>query len=329
MRPRFPMRGVPIVLIAVGLLLSPGVASSQAPSLGPRVDEDWALEERTLQSRVSFTDLSLTSSRNSTLAADEWDLAFDARQASLFLAANGSRPDGPTSATLGLRIRSLIEFQDQDGDGRLGLGDPIVQQMLLTDGQSGWVESVTRPDGQVEPHVRYWAQGANLEVVFRPTAHGTVTGGGSPTAVPLEVRVLSFPYLTDNRTHLALELRIDSPVAVSGNGLATPDGALRTFLAWAPGTAADGNETPLGVTLQRYLGGATPQWLLALSQPRESADAVHLAVGVARVAPGETLPDILKQISGDWRFYVLGVLVAAAVVGWPLYRRLRGPEVPR
>lgn len=298
------------------LLLSAGSAQGQT---FPRRDTAWELEERELTTTFGWNEFSFRSQRNTTMGQDEWSLHFDARDALLRFEVNASRP--AAAASLDVRLRSLIEFQDHDEDGRLGLGDPVVQQLLFSDGASGWVESVRRADGRMEPVAHYWLKGARVDVAFHASRDGTIGGGGSPTAAPFDVRVSSFPYLTDNRTHLALELRVEGPAAVAGDALASPDGVLRSYLGWQEPLDAAGNATAFGITLQRYLGDPAPQWLVVLSQPRESAAAMHLVVGVARVPPADTIPQILRQISGDWRLYVVGALVAGLAVGWPLYRR--------
>lgn len=318
------MRQALFVLLATTALLGP-LALAQSPSLGPDRDTGWGQEERTLEWRLGYTEATLTSIRNTTLGDDRWELAFDAKAATLRLVANGTRPDGVTGTEMAIRVRSLIEFHDGDGDGRLGLGDPVIQQILLTEG-NGWIEGVRRADGQVEPHAHYMLRGARLDILFHPTATGILAGGGSPTATAFEVRVDSFPYLTDNRTHLALELRIDSPVSVAGSAVVSPSGPLRSFLAWE---SPDSSNATHAVTLQRYLGEPNDEWLLMFSQPREQQGSLSLALGVARLEPADSLPQILRQITGDWRFYVVGLIVAAVAVGVPLYRKVRQTEGPR
>lgn len=316
------MRRALLSVLALALLLGPLAVLAQSPSLGPRRDTAWEQEGRSLEWRLGYTDALLTSKRDTALAQDRWDLAIDARTGTLRLNATGVRPDGNTSTQLAVRVRSLIEYQDGDGDGRFGLGDPVVQQILLSDG-NGWVESVRRPDGQVEPHLHYWLKGARLDILFHPTSNGTVTGGGSPTATAFEIRVGSFPYLSDNQTHLAVEFRVDGPLEVAGSALATPAGALRSFLAWQ---TPEGNVSVPGVTLQQYLGEPSHEWLLLVSQPRHSFGPLPMAVGIARIEAEATFPEILRQITGDWRLYVAGLLVASIAVGLPLYRKMRdGP----
>lgn len=318
------MRHFDVLAAAVLLTLVPTLAQAQSPSFAAR-DPSWGAEERDLGFTYDFAGFTITSSRNSTAAQDNWTLQFDARAALLRLTANGTRPDGATGTALSVRLRSLVEFQDLDGDGRLGLGDPVLQQLLFAEGSSGWIETVRRADGSLEPVAHYWLKGARVDVQFHPTRNGTIGSGGSPVATPFDVAVSSFPYLSDNRTYLALELRVESPVAVVGDALGTMDGPLRSFLAWSA-PRADGNATALGVTMQRYLGQPAPQWLLTVSQPRDTVAPLSLVLGVARVPPSDTIPEILRQISGDWRFYMLGLLVAGLVVGWPIYRRMQTVE---
>lgn len=314
------MHRPPFVAVAcLVVLLAPLIAQAQAPSFGAR-DKAWELETRELDLQSQTSGFTYTSVRNSTLGTDTWRLQFDAASASFVLDVNATRPQA-AEVQLKARLRSLIEFQDLDGDGRLGLGDPVVQQFLFADG-GGWIETLSHPDGSREPVAHYWLRGARVDINFHALANGTWGPSGSPTAMPFEVRIQSFPYATDNQTNLALEWRVQTPVVPSGHALATPNQPLRAYLAWTPPVDSAGNVSEFGVTLQQYLGQPAPQWLITLSEPREAAGTVQLVIGVARVTPEPTIQKILRDISGDWRFYVLGLLVAGLAVGWPLYRRL-------
>lgn len=311
-------------LVGLSLLLLPLLAQAQSPSFAAERETAWENESRHLQLQSQTSGFTYTSSRNSTLGSDVWRLSFDAATATLRYSVNATAPR-PQDSQLHIVFRRLIEFQDLDGDGRFSLGDPVVQQLLFSEG-GGWIETVQDRNGERTPVAHYWMRGARVDLTFQAVANGTTDAGATPTLVPAAVRIQSFPFQSDNLTHVALELRVLSPVSPAGSAVASPTPQTRSFLSWTGPRDATGNATPFGVSLHQYLGQPNPQWVVTLSEPRENVESFDLYLGVARLKPAETIPQIIREISGDWRFYVLGLMAAGLVIGWPLYQRLRLKE---
>lgn len=311
MSPTLPgRRPLATVLLIALALLAPAALATAAPS-----GDEWSEERRTVTAWPDGGGFVVRSSRDSADATDEFAVDYDARAARLDITLQAQDPKETVLAST-LAIHAITEFTDSDGDGRHGLGEPLVRRVevpgtpavssveALADG--GWrATSVhTLPPPQVD-----LSGTSRLEVVLE--ARPQPSGGKDPTRLDLSLRVLDG--WARNGTHLAVEAALSSPA--SSPDKVTPDlvrlrdggHALATTWQDGGGTVVAG-EDERSVTFVRAQPASHlvsfPAALSASWDPARASDGIHV--------PG-----------GNVALYLGAAVLAAAAFALPAWRRLR------
>ena len=227
--------------------------------------------------------------------------AFDADAATLDFAVDGLD-------RLGLDLEAVLEFQDLDGDGRLSLGDPIVQRFAFADLRASSMR-VDETDGATTVTVQYTGFSFNaprLTVTLRLV--GAADDHQAPTEAVLGLRIDSCRFQSDNATQAAIDLRGHRVLDLRG------DAAVRESFPWLA-YQAWGNETD--PTLQPYGADGGSETLMVFSAPREQTLDETLTLGVLRLQEEEVIepPGFLENLRlSDWRLWAIGVLVVGLVI---------------
>ena len=199
-----------------------------------------------------------------------------------------------SSRWIGIEAVAVVEFQDNDGDGRYSLGDPLVERLALASLSA--------------PFVRGEDQGRNLSMEVRyhlrwPSGPLVLSLDADPSGrLTWNASVEDFSFQTGNRTHLALEMRIHGNASAHADRLvARADDHALTW-SWAM-------DNRTRATVQPY-GADPPQVLVVLSQ---TASARHLFTTEFTVTPIED-PVGKDRVLGDWPVFVIGLVAGLAVI---------------
>ena len=300
-RPRLP------VLLPLLLLALPWTAAAADD------EAQWAGEGRRVSATAQGGGFLLQSVRDSGLGADDLSAAYDPAAARLAITLAASEP---AAARLGsaLDLQAITEYQDRDGDGRLGPTDEVVRRVPLAGTPAvssvepvpggGWRATVVH----TLPASGLAAAPGRLEVEV--VARGEPEAGRDPTRLDVTMRVLDG--WAGIGSHLALEAALASDPAptrasIGADAARVRDGDLVLATAWQDGrgTVVEGDD-PSSATFVR-------------SQP-----AGHVVSFPAAVSAGwRPAADASDGVVGNVAFYVGAAIVAAAAVVLPTWRRLR------
>ena len=126
------MRRAGLASSLLALVMSaPLVAALHDPAA---TDPDWGQEPRRLGGNWDSTSFTFTSTRDGS-PEDVITVSYDVADQVLRYGYEAADEPG-TRQGHGLALGSILEYQDRDGDGHFGLGDPIIQQLDLDDARS-------------------------------------------------------------------------------------------------------------------------------------------------------------------------------------------------
>lgn len=294
-----------------------------------RLDTAWAHLLRT----VEVTEVDQGGFAATSRAADGGDLlrvSYDAVAGHLRVAYEPTQTN-LTPMQLDLDLHALVEFEDLDGDGRLSLGDPLVQQVRL-EGLRYMEFDARRADGFHNITYRYPlppAYTGNLIVSFLLPENASAVANRSTAAVHVEHRLRGFAFQgSDSLVALHTRLTSDLGVRVTSGAVESATSHQAGLYAWEQ-SVADGNGTQdLGVTAQPYgPGGGEALVVFAYGH---GADVRHgLSLGVERILPPAPLPAAAPVearptfIEGEWRVYLPALVLVMVGLGATVYWRVR------
>lgn len=319
------MRRILLAALALALLAPSAAAATE--------DVAWRLDQRLVSMSAVPGGFTFLSSRDSALGDDVLSGSFDQQAGRLDVRMATREPDR-SEAVLSLSWTTLVEYRDADGDGRLGLADPVLQRIELArlpsttsvapilGGQSA-TATYTLPANGTDGPLPVPSERGSLRLAFTLVTTPTTVAGASlvPAQLGLSAEVRSFPYQAgDSRLALVSHVATSAPrLDHDVGGVAVTQGNLTFRLAWAEVATADGVAQPAPSTgTSEQADRAT----LVQSWPRGEQVEQDGGMTAQRWTDGAAaLVDALPP--GDWRFYTLGVAVVAVGLGVPSLRRLR------
>ncbi len=271
---------------------------------------------------------------------------FQANDAVLRLSFASYEPDA-TAFRVELGFVALLEFLDQDGDGRYGLSDTEVRRFPL-ENQPEW--TITEDSAPADAHAAVArlpldageAQGGILDPE-PPPPPGLLTlrfvvGGRdrseagqllAPTDVVLGLQVERFPFAA-NESRLALETRVESSVGVrpTVDGLEGAEGPHGWTLRWATTAELDGQTDPVHVNVladPRLRDSDDLDRTVTVAYGYGQADLLVYdpVLGVSRV-PTSAEPVLVPAAPpGHVGLYTVGALGAGLIIGGTAWSRVR------
>ncbi len=209
---------------------------------------------------------------------------------------------------------SLQEFHDVDGDGRFSLPDAVVREIPLAGLQASMM---------AEPNLQT-RHGATATYAIPPPANGndTLPLGGPGRG---EAGVLSISLKLDavqQPTATALSFQLDPPDRSQPGTLfslrvrTTNSEAVFEDGTWRLEAAPYNLTVDVGAILATYQDGWT--WYAPLPAGEESSTTLAFTR-----TPSEQLVAAARAIAGNPVLFALAFLTVAAVVGFPMWKRLR------
>lgn len=318
-RPQSPhARVLPLVAFVVvfALCLTVTGATAAAPEV-----PDWEQDNRQVSARSDGAGIALHSARESAAGKDTLQANYDARAATLAFSLEAVEPAAATLAT-SMAFLAVSEFRDDDRDGRLGPGDPILRRVPIAGtpfvasvqpvGVGGWQATATHT---LPPDPATLSDGGQFRVTIRafPDRRGDATP--SPATVSLETVILGAAVA--NGTHLALEVSFDStrdPTALNGDLATIEAHGYRLAVRWLDPGAGDVVE-----------GGRTHATYFVRSAP--VSDHVEHSASLAASRPSAQSHSMLPDLPhGSLLAYGAAAAVCVILLVLPLVRRARpGP----
>lgn len=322
---------------ASALALMAALAALLAAPLGaaqePVEDVAWRLDARVVAMAAQGDAFTFSSSRASELGDDLLSGAFQPDPPRLQARFTAQDPD-PTEAVLQVEWRELVEYRDADGDGRLGLADPVVQRIPLAGlssstavapvlgGRSATVTYTLPSNSSGSSPLPVPGDDPTLRIIVTLVGSPATIGGRSlvPTDLGLAVQLHRFPY-ADDSSLVALVSEVASPAAVeTGSGQVGVEAQALSFRLGWDAARADGVASPASATATSASPGRAQ---MVQSLPRGDDASQDGSIRTQRW----TAADVLEALPpGDWRFYALGVAAVAVGLGVPSLRRLRDRE---
>ncbi len=296
-----------------------------------------SFEPQTASSARRVVDFDLDTARfqftsRSEDAANTLRGSFDLDTARFQLQAEQSGAATPVRLTL--EYASVVEFRDMDGDGRLGLGDDIVRELVLSAAAGATLHSVPRmQSGSYESVARYPLNGTGLlpgvaEIRFIVLSEPASIGGEtrSPSRVFVEAAVDSFPFQR-NDTRLAVKVRQTGGTNLSaGSDEIVSEGVGgRISYRWSRCVGREGATLPVGPVVVEYPSGAAPRTATVFALPDGERIEHMTSVGLA---PSPTGPEGVEVTDflpgGHWLVFGATAVVASATILVSAWRRVRG-----
>lgn len=312
--------------IAAWVIAATLVPGAVGPLLEPELDPAWSREDRQVSASWTPRTFALESTRDSEDAQDTIQVAFDRDDGVLRYTLDADRPDN-VSLDYHLRVHGLIEFEDLDGDGRYGLGDPVLKTFPVAEMSPEPVRVESLDGGRKEATASYRLPDHvqsrfQVEVLMTP---GRDVGAGAlldPTHVRLTLGVEDFPFEEDRATRLAADVRWDARLDRIDAGVADEQDRFLFRHRWDPAAIVAGTSIPVNTTVQSYTAASGDQTIVAFSYG-DPEDLEHTSmVGTDRFS--SDLDDrIIRSIVGEWHLYLIGLAAAGLLVGVPLHLRRR------
>jgi hypothetical protein len=242
--------------------------------------------------------------------------------------------DGSEPVRLSLEYVSAVEFRDQDGDGRLGLGDDIVREITLADAAGATLHAIPRLRAQShEALARYPLNASNLlsgvlEIRFVVSAVPESIAGEtrSPERVFIEASVDGFPFQR-NDTRLALRVRQQGNADLSAENdevVSAGEGG-RLSYRWSRCVERDQGTGAVGPVVLEYPSGTNPRTTTVFAYPYGETITHATSAGIAKEAVDPDGFDVAQLLpGGNWLTFGAAALGATAAIGATAWRRIRG-----
>lgn len=235
---------------------------------------------------------------------------------------------------LTLEYASVVEFRDMDGDGRLGIGDDVVRELVLSTAPGATLQSVPRmQSGSYESVARYPLNGTGLlpgvaEIRFIVLSEPATIEGEtrSPSRVFIEAAVDSFPFQR-NDTRLAVKVRQTggTNLSAASDEIVSESAGGRLSYRWSRCVGRDGATLPVGPVVVEYPSGAAPRTATVFALPDGERIEHITSVGLA---PAPTRPQGFEVAdflpSGNWLVFGATALAASGTILVSAWRRVRG-----
>lgn len=277
--------------------------------------QEWDETPRTYTIEESHDSFTLTGIAEHEAGSDLLEVTFGTDSDELHLSYTHPEGDGNESVEFGIRWVALIEFMDHDQDGRYSLGDPIVQHIDLTTITRDRINTPFQDPGVVEIIYPLPSMfGSDLTVRLDIPQGGDAAPG--PHAIPVTMVIDGFQYDSDNRTRLALETRFLGDADLGRNGsLAVEGSGFEAVWGWNRSAVDPVGTQPVGSTIQPYLS-TPPETLVVFSYNRSETVSHASTMQVAPVPEADEAAIPLLPAVGDWRIFLLGIVLAVGVVAW-------------
>ncbi len=172
-----------------------------------------------------------------------------------------------TESELEVKVESLVEFEDVDGDGLLGDNDTIIQIYKFEDIGFGDLKQSSKDigGGFTEYVINATTVDGVFTMVFTITETFTQSNGMilKPTGIKIDYIIDGFNYMS-NTSRLALDSKVESSYKVEHsedspdeeNEFATNEAAIKTsgqdtaYFSWVKTAEVDGNTTDVGVVVR-------------------------------------------------------------------------------
>ena len=173
-----------------------------------------------------------------------------------------------TESELEVKVKSLVEFEDVNGDGLLDDNDTVVQTYKLEDiGFSDLKQSSTDIGGGFTKYViNATTVDGVFTMVFTITETFTQSNGMilKPTGIKIDYIINGFNYMS-NTSRLALDSKVESTYKVEHsedspdeeNEFSTNEASIKTsgqdtaYFSWVKTAEVDGNTTDVGVVVKK------------------------------------------------------------------------------
>lgn len=236
------------------------------------------------------------------------EIALDAAQGTASVQRSGVHP-------LQLQLDSLVEFEDEDGDGAYDLGETLLQRSPL---KNATFEIIADPENETRDVVYPLEGDGRLILRFHlGTAHSAGVGA------KFDVIIEDYPYQSAD-SMLALGMRVDTPAGLTSIGspgeraVIGKDGDEVPYLSWQEEVLADGTSHTVGSSVHLLSTGADPgdEAIVYWAYPQGAMILHDPVLGVA---------EAVEELLGDLVPYVAGLAAAAGVLalGYTARRRRR------
>lgn len=276
--------------------------------------------------------------RSSGLEGDEIRVHFRADDAELRLEFAPPEAEA-TELQLELTVVGLVEFLDANGDGRLGLGEQVVQELQVDDLAFSPPVRTEEGTGHLIT-VAYSSGNLGLELRFHVVQNATQIGTVRvvPTEVKFDVIVTDFPY-QDQDGLLALIVGLETETEAQANftgglnELRAVAESYAGFFRWDGNATVDGTLLPVRHTVlqtEREDGGLAEfevETEVALAYGRGQEIVHDPSVGVARLLPPPSSGPVDGPIPGlnVWIYAVTAGVAFVLVLLSVALRRREGP----
>jgi hypothetical protein len=317
-------------MLGLGLLL-PGLLL--AASFGASADTAWGAQERqvTLQSAADGFGLVSTNPGSD----DQIVAEFDARSASFSL--QFTDPDDAVDLHLETSFASLIEFRDEDDDGRYGPGDVVVRNVDFTEldgtvvptplsgGGHAVVVSYDIPAPPADAALPSIQEAGSFRLLFTMVPEPRMVAGAQmqPTEVAFAVEAMDFPFAEED-TLLAMETVATVPagdsLSIVPGGLATGRDSFDVAFGLRPGVERNGFDSDAP-----QAWSATGDQIATVVTTWPHSDSLRHEGGytVERASEGG-FAQLIRSPPGEPWLYLAGLATVLVGLGIPTIRRLRG-----
>lgn len=225
----------------------------------------------------------------------------DAREGVVTIERAGVEP-------LTTRLASLVEYEDEDGDGAYDLGERMVRSYDLR----AHDPFVLVGDGNATRDVVHdLDQGARLILRF------AVGGDNESVGAKFDVRIegLSFASPT-TRVAVGMLVRSSAPLLATevdgAPAVVATSGSEGAYLSWITRVAVDGADHPVGWSVHTSLSDASA--IVHWSYPQGASIVHDPALGIA---------EIVRELPGQAGPFAIGVVISVLVLGAGLMVRAR------
>lgn len=330
-RPRTP--SAPWLLLALVALASLAPVAHADEHDAARIKQQWADERRQDTLDLAHDGFTYESVRDTDLAADRLEATFDLDAARFGLDFTADTPDGTNTLTLTLDDWALIEYEDLDGDGTLGLGEPVLQRHdAAATADPRLSRSSTGPITHLQATYDL-PEGGEWHLVFHLTDRPAATDDGTlrPTQIKYDLQVERYPYTSDTSL-LAIQQRVTASTDADADRTDLPrllfaEEGHQAYLQWVDIATVDGRARDIETTVARAAfptdtPGAVSESTVTFHYPRGDTIVHDPTLGVM-LLDLDALRARVQQVLGSIPWLTVGIIAGIATVAVTLGPRLR------